>query len=153
MASQAPLAAKCPEGRLLSPTPYFRSRMAFSTWAWRRWSASSSRVSPRPVSDEGVIAVVGKQGQLGSGRGPDPSDDEPKWSGAGLTLERCVFGFGPVGPALHPVGDGLPGRFGYGLYEIAEVPAQADGDGEADIRLAADLDHGVGIEAAVSPSA
>ena len=28
------------------PTPYFRSRMAFSIWAWRRWSASSSSISP-----------------------------------------------------------------------------------------------------------
>ena len=44
-ASQAALAAKRPEGRWLSPTPYFRSRMAFSISAWRRWSASSSRVS------------------------------------------------------------------------------------------------------------
>ena len=45
-ASQAALAAKRPEGRWLSPTPYLRSRMAFSISAWRRWSASSSRVSP-----------------------------------------------------------------------------------------------------------
>ena len=34
-ASQAPLAGKRPEGRWLSPTPYFRSRMAFSIPAWR----------------------------------------------------------------------------------------------------------------------
>ena len=45
-ASQAPLAAQHPDGMLFSPTPYLRSRMAFSTSAWRRWSASSSRVSP-----------------------------------------------------------------------------------------------------------
>ena len=45
-ASQAPLAAKRSEGRWLSPTPDLRSRMAFSISAWRRWSASSSRVSP-----------------------------------------------------------------------------------------------------------
>ena len=45
-ASQAPLAGKRPEGRWFSPTPYLRSRMAFSISAWRRWSASSSRVSP-----------------------------------------------------------------------------------------------------------
>ncbi len=45
-ASQAALAAKRPEGRWFSPTPYFRSRMAFSISAWRRWSASNSRVSP-----------------------------------------------------------------------------------------------------------
>ena len=35
-----------PRGRWLSPTPYFRSRMAFSISAWRRWLASRSRVSP-----------------------------------------------------------------------------------------------------------
>ena len=43
-ASQAALAGKRPDGRWLSPTPYFRacpaldagSRMAFSTSAWRR---------------------------------------------------------------------------------------------------------------------
>ena len=46
-ASQAALAAKRPDGMWFSPTPYLRSRMAFSISAWRRWSASSSR-SPRP---------------------------------------------------------------------------------------------------------
>ena len=44
-ASQAPLAANRPDGRWFSPTPYLRSRMAFSISAWRRWSASSSSVS------------------------------------------------------------------------------------------------------------
>ena len=34
--SQAPLAAKRPDGMWFSPTPYLRSRMAFSTSAWRR---------------------------------------------------------------------------------------------------------------------
>ena len=33
-ASQAPLAAKRPEGRWFNPTPYLRSRMAFSISAW-----------------------------------------------------------------------------------------------------------------------
>ena len=37
---------KRPDGRWFRPTPYLRSRMAFSISAWRRWSASSSRVSP-----------------------------------------------------------------------------------------------------------
>ena len=50
-----------------------------------------------------------------------------------------VFSLGHVGGALHPVGDGPPVRLGYGLYQISQVLAQADGDGEADIRLAADL--------------
>ena len=35
-ASQAPLAAKRPEGMWFSPTPYLRSRIAFSISAWRR---------------------------------------------------------------------------------------------------------------------
>ena len=35
-ASQAPLAAKRADGMWFSPTPYLRSRMAFSTSAWRR---------------------------------------------------------------------------------------------------------------------
>ena len=34
-ASQAALAAKRPEGRWFSPTPYLKSRMAFSSSAWR----------------------------------------------------------------------------------------------------------------------
>ena len=45
-ANQAPLAANRPDGMWFSPTPYLRSRMAFRISAWRRWSASSSRVSP-----------------------------------------------------------------------------------------------------------
>ena len=45
-AIQAALAGKRPEVRWLSPTPCFRSLMAFSISAWRRWSASRSRVSP-----------------------------------------------------------------------------------------------------------
>ena len=53
-ANQAALAAKRPEGRWFSPTPCLRacpaldagSRMVFSISAWRRWSASSSRVAP-----------------------------------------------------------------------------------------------------------
>ena len=45
-ASQAPLAGKRPEGRWLRATPCLRSRMAFSISALRRWSASSSMVSP-----------------------------------------------------------------------------------------------------------
>ena len=36
------------------------------------------------IGDEGVIAVVGKQGKLGAGRGPDPTDNEPHRCGVGL---------------------------------------------------------------------
>ena len=78
-------------------------------------------------------------------------DDEPHRRGAGLATAGSVVDFGHVGGALHPIGNGPPVRLGYGLYQISQVPAQADGDGEADIRLAADLDHGVGIKTAVGP--
>ena len=76
-ASHAPLAGKRPEGRWLRPTPCLRSRMAFSISAWRRWSASSSRVSPSRSVMKPVIAVAGEEGQLGTGRGLHPPDDEP----------------------------------------------------------------------------
>ena len=35
------------------------------------------------VGDEGVVAVVGKQRQLGPGRGLHPPDDEPHRRGVG----------------------------------------------------------------------
>ena len=68
--------------------------MAFSISAWRRWSASSARVSPVPVGDAAVIAVAGEEGQLGTGRGLHAPDDEPHRRGVGLTLEGGVGGFG-----------------------------------------------------------
>ena len=43
-----------------------------------------------PVSDEGVIAVAGEEGQLGTGSGFHPPDDKPHRSSAGLTLEGGV---------------------------------------------------------------
>ena len=150
-ASQAALAAKRPEGRWLSPTPYLRSRIAFSISAWRRWSASSSKVTSLPVGDAGVIAVISEQRQLGTGRGFHPPDDEPHRGGAGFTLEGCIRGLGHVGGTLHPVGNGSPVILGYGLYDLPQALVLADGDGEADIHLAADGDDGVNVETAVGP--
>ena len=45
---------------------------------------------PLPVGDAAVIAVGGKEGQLGTGRGLHPTDDEPHRCGVGLTLEGGV---------------------------------------------------------------
>ena len=42
---------------------------------------------PVPVGDEAVIAVAGEEGQLGTGRGLHPPDDEPHRGSVGLTLE------------------------------------------------------------------
>ena len=49
-----------------------------------------------PVGDEAVIAVGGEEGQLGTGRGLHPPDDEPYRRGVGLTLEGCVEGVSEV---------------------------------------------------------
>ena len=40
-----------------------------------------------PVGDAAVIAVVDEEGQLGTGRGLHPPDDEPRGRGVRLTLE------------------------------------------------------------------
>ena len=45
---------------------------------------------PLPVGDAAVIAVAGKEGQLGTGRGLHPTDDEPHRCGVGLSLEGGV---------------------------------------------------------------
>ena len=161
-ASQAALAGKRPEGRWLRPTPYLRSRMAFSISAWRRWSASRSRVSPSrsvmkghqyppppqtggvalAVGDEGLIAVVGEEGKLGAGRGFNPADDEPHRCRVGLTLKVGVAVLLHVGGAVHPIRDGRPVLLGYGLDDTAHALVLADGDGEADTLIAADGDNG-----------
>ena len=83
---------------------------------------------PVTVGDEGVIAVVGEEGQLGTGGGFHPADDEPRRCGVGFALERCIGGLGHIGGAVHPVGDGRPVRLGYGLDEIAQALALTDGD-------------------------
>ena len=45
---------------------------------------------PAPVGNEAVIAVGGEEGQLGTGRGLHPPDDEPHRRGVGLALEGGV---------------------------------------------------------------
>ena len=45
---------------------------------------------PVPVGDEAVIAVGGEEGELGTGRGLHPSDDEPYRRGVRLGLEGGV---------------------------------------------------------------
>ena len=103
------------------------------------------------VGDETVIAVAGKQRQLRTGRGSDPSDDQSHRCSVGLTPKGSIGCLSNVGCAFHPVGYGRPVCLWYRLYEIAQTPVLADGDGEADIVAAADGDDVVGVEAAVGP--
>ena len=51
---------------------------------------------PVPVGDEAVIAVVGEEGQLGTGRGLRPPDDEPYRRGTGPGLEGGAEGVSEV---------------------------------------------------------
>ena len=55
-----------PRGDGFNPTPYLRSRMAFSISAWRRWSASSCQGIAVPVGDAAVVAVGGEEGPVGN---------------------------------------------------------------------------------------
>ena len=62
-----------------------------------------------------MIAVGGEDGQLGTGRGLHPPDDEPYRRGVRLGLERGVSRLGDIGGAAHPVGNGSPVLFWYRL--------------------------------------
>ena len=69
-----------------------------------------------------------------------------------LTFETgSVGGLGHSSGAVHPVGNRRPVLIVYRLDQVPQADVLADGDGEADIHPAAEGDHGVGIEAAVSP--
>ena len=68
-ASQAPLAAKRPEGRWLSPTPCFRSPNGVLDLGVAAMIGLQFQGFPVAVGDEAVIAVGGEEGQLGTGRG------------------------------------------------------------------------------------
>ena len=61
----------------MSPTPYFRSRMAFSISDVAAMVGLQFQGLSIPIGDESVIAVVGEEGKLGTGRGLHPAYDEP----------------------------------------------------------------------------
>ena len=104
---------------------------------------------PVPVGDEAVIAVGGEEGQLGTGRRLHPPHDEPHRGGVGLYSGRGCRWFRLRRRRRPSSRDRRPVRLGYGLDQVPKADVLADGDGEADIHLAADRDQGVGIEAAV----
>ena len=127
----APLAAKRPDGMWFRPTPYLRSRMAFSISAWRRWqTASSSRVSPSRSVPEAVIAARWRRGPVGNRAWANhPPDDEPHRCGAGLSPEGGVGGLRHIGGAVHPVGDRRPVMHRESPRSGSAAFVLADGDG------------------------
>ena len=124
-----------------SPTPYLRS----SVWRSRpprgkaMSSASSSSVYPIAVGDEGVIAVSGEEGELGTGRRLHPPDNRaaparrPAWSGTGCKSISATS----AAHRLMPVGNGSPVLLWYRLDQVPQAGALADGDREADIHFPA----------------
>ena len=101
--SQAPLAAKRRHVVQLSciwrrPTPYLRSRMAFTRRRAAMIGLQFQRL-PIAVGDEGVIAVSGEEGELGTwqlvsprinaAHPPDAAPaGRPAWSGTGCKSSR-----------------------------------------------------------------
>ena len=51
------MAAKRPDGMWFNPTPYLRSRIAFSISAWRRWSANLARWTARIGLGEQIVTT------------------------------------------------------------------------------------------------
>ena len=107
-ASQAPLAAKRADGMWFSPTPYLRSTYGVLDLGVAAMIGLQFQRLPIAVGDEGVIAVSGEEGELGTGRRLHPPDNEPHRRGVRLGLERGVSRLGDIGGAVHPVGNGSP---------------------------------------------
>ena len=103
------------------------------------------------VGDEGVVAVVREECELGTRRWFHPPHDQPHRRGVLLALERGVRRLGDVGAARQPVLDRRPVRLGNRLDQPAHARLLADRDREADAQLAAEGDDRVSIEATVGP--
>ena len=80
-----------------SPTPYFRSRMAFSTSALVGLQLQGF---PVPVGDEAVIAVGGEEGQLGTGSGLHPPDNEAPVRRRAHSGRGCRWSRPPAAPSI-----------------------------------------------------
>ena len=136
-AIQAALAENCPEGMMVEShtvleVSYGVLHLGVATMVRLQFQGVSLS-----VGDEGVVAVVGDKGQLGAWGGFHPTHDQPHGHGVGFARKGRVGGFGHICGPVHPVGYGSPGILGYLLYEIAQMPVLSDGDGEADIVVAA----------------
>ena len=76
-ASQAALAANLPEGRWLRPTPYLRSRIAFSLVGVATVIGFEGEGLALTVADEGVVGEGGEERQLAAGARRHAAHDEP----------------------------------------------------------------------------
>ncbi len=107
-ASQAPfgklrIGGEAPRGEMVQPDTVLQVADGILDLGVAAMVGLQFQGLPVPVGDEAVIAVVGEEGQLGTGRGLHPPDDEPHRRGAGLTLEGDIGGLRHIGGAVHPV--------------------------------------------------
>ena len=128
-----------------------RSRIAFSISAWRRWSASSSRVSPSRSVMNAWKSYSAKSASWDPGGRLHPADDEPDRDRVRLARKGGVRRLGDVGSTGDPIRDRRPGVVGDRLDELPDAAVLADRDAEADLHRPPDRDDGVAIEAAVGP--
>ena len=89
-ASQAALAAKRPEGMMVQPHTVLEVSDGILDLGVAAMVGLQFEHLPVPVGDEAVIAVAGEEGQLGTGRGLHPPDDEPHRRGVRLRLWKGV---------------------------------------------------------------
>ena len=89
-ASQAALAANRPEGRWVEADAVLQVSDGVQGLGVAAMISLQFQGLSVPVGDESVIAVGGEEGQLGTGRGLHPPNDEPHRGGVRLTLEGGV---------------------------------------------------------------
>ena len=89
-ASQAPLAAKRPDGGWLRPNAVLQVPDGILDLGVAAVVGLQFEHLPVPAGDEAVIAAGGEESQLGTGRGLHTPDDEPHRRGVRLTLEGDI---------------------------------------------------------------
>ena len=90
-ASQAALAGKRPEGKMVEPHTVLEIADGVLDLGVAAMVGFQRQGVSRPVGDEGVIAVIGKEGQLRAGSGFHPADDEPHRGMASGSLLKGVY--------------------------------------------------------------
>ncbi len=130
------------------PTPYLRSRIVLdlgvAAVVGLQFQGPPSRSVMKPRS------VGGEEGQLGTGRGLHPPDDEPHRCGAGLSPEGGVGGQRHIGGAV-PVGERRPVCIGIASIRFRRLLCWRMVMEKRTSISRLGGDESVGVEAAVGP--
>ena len=154
-ASQAQVGGEAARGEMVQPDAVLEVAVWHSRISgWRRMVRHQFEPLPVPVGDEAVIAVTWvKRASWEPGVRLHPPDDEQAYRRERLTSawKGRVGGLGHIGGTVHPVRNRrTQASSGIASDEIVQAFVLAWMVMEKrNIHLAADGDHGVGIEAAV----